>query len=330
MGSNPWVVSILKEGYTLPFKQRPILTRFPVVQSGYANPDKNMYLKEALVSLMRKLVVAKVVVKSSLAFYNRLFLVPKPNGKWRPILDLSQLNLFLSTGTFKMETQETIRLSLKTGKWVTSLDFSDAYFHIPIAPRLRKYLRLFLFHQTFQFTALPFGLATVHQGSQRGETDGSGKGYQDPPVPRLVTESPFPGKLPTTYPDPLGPVSAVRVDCKHDQIRVSSQTGLQFCRLPVRPDHWSGTTHSGPFASPSREVEIHKEPSQVYGLSVHVSDRPLDGHREAGLSRSTSSETHTMASQEKTGMFQKSWKRLFRSFSHYTLIWTGGWTKTIC
>ena len=120
-----------------------------------------MYLREALVNLMRKLVVEKVVVKSSLAFYNHLFLVPKPNRKWRPILDLSRLNLFLNTGTFKMETPETIRLSLKTGEWVTSLDFSDAYFHIPIAPRSRKYLRFFLFHQTFQFTALPFGLATA-------------------------------------------------------------------------------------------------------------------------------------------------------------------------
>ena len=45
----------------------------------------------------------------------------------------------------------------------------------------------------------------VHQGGQRSETHGSSKGYQDPPVPRrLVTESPFPGNLPTTYPDPLG------------------------------------------------------------------------------------------------------------------------------
>ena len=161
MGANPRVVSILKEGYTLPFKQRPLLTRFPLIQSGYSSPTKNMYLKEALISLMNKLVVEKVVVKSSLAFYNRLFLVPKPNRKWRPILDLSRLNLFLNTGTFKMETPETIRLSLSTGEWVTSLDFSDAYFHIPIAQRSRKYLRFFLFNQTFQFTALPFGLATA-------------------------------------------------------------------------------------------------------------------------------------------------------------------------
>ena len=59
-----------------------------------------------------------------------------------------------------METLETIRLSLKTREWVTSLDF-DAYFHISIAQGSRKYLRFFLFHQTFQFTALPFGLATA-------------------------------------------------------------------------------------------------------------------------------------------------------------------------
>ena len=60
-----------------------------------------------------------------------------------------------------METPETIRLSLQAGEWVTSLDFSDTYFHIPINQRSRKYLRFFLYNQTFQFTALLFGLATA-------------------------------------------------------------------------------------------------------------------------------------------------------------------------
>ena len=69
LGSNPRVVSILKEGYMLPFKMRPPLTRSPVVRSGYANPVKNRFLKEALTALMQKLVVEKVVVRSSLAFY---------------------------------------------------------------------------------------------------------------------------------------------------------------------------------------------------------------------------------------------------------------------
>ena len=100
-----------------------------------------------------------VVVQSLLAFYNLLFLVPKPQNWWRPILDLSTLNLFLTVDMFKMETPEIIRLSLQQGEWVTYLDFSDVYFHISISPRSRNFLRLHLNGQTFQFAALPFGLA---------------------------------------------------------------------------------------------------------------------------------------------------------------------------
>ena len=161
LGSNPRVVSILREGYQLPFKERPPLARYPVIVSGSSAPLRNKKLNEALQSLDQKQAIEKVLVQSSLGFYNRLFLVPKPNKKWRPILDLSQLNLYLAPATFKMETPETIRLSLQQGEWVTSLDFSDAYFHIPINHRSRKYLRFHLKGQTFQFTALPFGLSTA-------------------------------------------------------------------------------------------------------------------------------------------------------------------------
>ena len=161
LGANKRVVSILQEGYTLPFKEKPPLTRSPVIISGYANPVKNKHIKDSLQALLQKQAVEKVTTPSSLAFYNRLFLVPKPNRKWRPILDLSRLICYLATSSFKMETPETIRLSLQKGEWVTSLDFSDAYFHIPIGQRSRKFLRFFLHSQAYQFTALPFGLSTA-------------------------------------------------------------------------------------------------------------------------------------------------------------------------
>ena len=60
-----------------------------------------------------------------------------------------------------METPETIRISLQQGEWVTSIDFKDAYFHIPIQEQSRKYLRFHVQGQTFQFKALPFGLSTA-------------------------------------------------------------------------------------------------------------------------------------------------------------------------
>ena len=160
-GANPKVVSILKEGYVLPFKVRPPLIREPLIVSGYANPTRDSHLQEAVQALIKKKAVERVRVRTSLAFFNRLFIVPKPNQKWRPILDLSTLNQFLCVKTFKMETPETIRTSLQQGEWVSSLDFSDAYFHIPIHFTSRKFLRFHFQNQSYQFRALPFGLSTA-------------------------------------------------------------------------------------------------------------------------------------------------------------------------
>ena len=64
---------------------------------------------------------------------------------------------------FKMETPESIRTSLIPGKWVSSIDLSDTYLHIPIHPNSRKYLRFCHKSQVFQFTSLPFRLATAPQ-----------------------------------------------------------------------------------------------------------------------------------------------------------------------
>ena len=161
LGSSPKVIRILREGYTLPFRFRPNLTRSPMVISKYVNPQRQSLLLEALAQLTNKNAVEPVTNQTSLGFYNRLFLVPKPNNRWRPILDLSTLNIFLNTELFKMETPETIRSSLQVGEWVTSIDFKDAYFHIPIHSQSRKYMRFHIQGQSYQFKALPFGLSTA-------------------------------------------------------------------------------------------------------------------------------------------------------------------------
>ena len=158
---NPRVVSVLREGYVLPFRSRPYLTREPTITSCHVDPHRNSYLLEALHQLLNKNAVELVRNQQSLGFYNRLFLVPKPNNRWRPILDLSKLNQFLKTQTFKMETPETIRTSLQSGEWVTSVYFKDAYFHIPINSQSRKYMRFHIQDKTYQFKALPFGLSTA-------------------------------------------------------------------------------------------------------------------------------------------------------------------------
>ena len=58
-----------------------------------------------------------------------------------------------------METAKNIRDLLQQGEWVTSLDLTDACFHISIHPRFQKYLRFNVGDRSYQFTALPFGIA---------------------------------------------------------------------------------------------------------------------------------------------------------------------------
>jgi hypothetical protein len=62
---------------------------------------------------------------------------------------------------FKMETNRSIRGSIHLGMWTTSLDLTDAYFHIPISPKFRKLLRFVLEDRVYAFKTMPFGLSTA-------------------------------------------------------------------------------------------------------------------------------------------------------------------------
>ena len=154
---SPKVLTVLGEGYTLPFWFRPNLIRSPTITSCYVNHQRNFYLLEALYQLLNKNAIELVKNKKSLGFYNRLFLVPKPKKYTGP----QHPNKFLKTESFKMETPETIRTSLQAGEWVTFIDFKDAYFHIPIHSQSRRYMRFHLQGQSYQFKTLPFGLSTA-------------------------------------------------------------------------------------------------------------------------------------------------------------------------
>ena len=299
LGSSPNVVTILREGYTLPFRFRPNLTRSPTVISNYVNPQRQSHLLEALYQLTSKNAVEPVANQNSLGFYNWLFLVPKPNNQWKPILDLSTLNTFLNTESFKMETPETIRTSLQIGEWVTSIDFKDAYFHISIHSQSRKYMRFHIQGQSHQFKALPFGLSTapgVHSGGQRGHTDGLTEGYKNPPIPRrLVGESHIPPNLSPAYTDLGSSLSRTRVAGERGEVRTGPKPGLQLRRLSVRPQGGQGQTHTRMLADLNRQDTVNPVQSSVSGPTVYVPYRTSDSDRKTSPPRSTSHETHTVA-----------------------------------
>ena len=98
--------------------------------------------------------------RDSLGFYSQLFLVPKKTGYLRPVVDLSTLNRHMVVPHFKMETQGSVRAAIRSQEWTASIDICNAYLHVPMHKAVRRYLRLVVNKRVYQFTCLPFGLAT--------------------------------------------------------------------------------------------------------------------------------------------------------------------------
>uniref|UniRef100_A0A8C5PV42 ribonuclease H n=1 Tax=Leptobrachium leishanense TaxID=445787 RepID=A0A8C5PV42_9ANUR len=98
--------------------------------------------------------------------YSRLFLVGKPDGSFRPILDLKSVNRFVRKERFRMDTIGSASRILRPGDFMVTLDLQDAYLHVPVVEWVsRQFLRVAVqsggrvFH--FQFRALPFGLSSA-------------------------------------------------------------------------------------------------------------------------------------------------------------------------
>ena len=95
-------------------------------------------------------------------FVSNVFLRPKKTpGTFRMIFNLTQLNEFVEYHHFKMETLDTALKMVTHGIWMGSLDFTDAYYTLPVHPDHQKYLKFMFEGQLYQFVAVPMGLSSA-------------------------------------------------------------------------------------------------------------------------------------------------------------------------
>ena len=156
---DQWVLSLIEEGYKLEFIQKPPQSRLKET----IVPRKNLDILNAEVAeLLRKDAIEKVPPNErGCGFYSTFFLVPKKNGKMRPVINLRPLNRYLKKEHFKMDTLKKVINLVKPNDWAISLDLSDAYLHIPIFQKHRKYLRFCIAGQCWQWKCLCFGPSTA-------------------------------------------------------------------------------------------------------------------------------------------------------------------------
>ena len=156
-------MEVLRYGYRIPFLRSPPLPEVPIPMPSY-HPlsTKGVALGEVTQVLIAKGAVELAPLPSP-GFYSRLFVVWKTSGSWRPVIDLSTLNLFVDVSHFQIETIQSVH----QGDWMASIDLREAYLQVPVHPESRPFLHFVARGQVYQFTTLCFGLSTTQQGFSR-------------------------------------------------------------------------------------------------------------------------------------------------------------------
>lgn len=143
------------KGVTLKFSNYPCQNFIP--KSKIKESEVSIY-QEAIDKLLNMGAISQCL-EGEVGFISPYFLREKPDGSFRFILNLKNLNEFLNPPHFKLEDYRTAKNLILKDYYLTSLDLKDAYFLVKINQKDRKFLRFIFNNKIFEFNCLPFGLS---------------------------------------------------------------------------------------------------------------------------------------------------------------------------
>ena len=150
---------IAVNGVRLEFLTAPPLksSKHPPAHLSYHSVESIQILNPFILDWLERDIITTQNIPTRV-FWSRLFHVPKADGRKRPVLDLSALNLYIKTPGLKMEHLGKILPNVWQSMWATTLDIVDAFLAVLIAKIFRKYFCFYFNGQTYMFLRMPFGL----------------------------------------------------------------------------------------------------------------------------------------------------------------------------
>lgn len=160
IGAEPEIVSIVCEGYKLPFVNTPPSACFKNNKSAIKYND---FVLEAVNELLAKNLIVECKTKPCVV--NPLSVSVQSSGKLRLILDLRYVNQFLWKQKVKFEDWNIALEFFQQGDFMFSFDLKSGYHHFDIFKEHCKYLsfswEIRKVVKYFSFQVLPFGLSTA-------------------------------------------------------------------------------------------------------------------------------------------------------------------------
>jgi len=116
---DQWVWDTVK-GFPIPLTGHPHQVVRPTLP--YYSQQRSQLLEE----VQAQGAVIPVPPEDKGGFYSSLFLIPKKDGRMRPVINLKWLNSWVHTQHFKMEGIHTLQDLLQQGAWMAKVDLKDA------------------------------------------------------------------------------------------------------------------------------------------------------------------------------------------------------------
>ena len=106
----------------------------------YCMSQKERFVVDGELAKLTNKGVIQEWQESSDQYLSNVFIRPKKDGSYRMILNLKELNQQIEYRKFKMETLDSIIKLMRPDCFMCSLDLSDAYYSVPVAPEHQKFL----------------------------------------------------------------------------------------------------------------------------------------------------------------------------------------------
>lgn len=155
--SDSQILDIVK-GFKFEFETVPAKNKMP--KQVLTNAVEIQAAESLLSEFLKKQIIEEVRPHPD-GYMSNIFLREKRDGSYRLILNLKPFNKYVKYRHFKMATLSTALDLISPNCYMASLDLSDAYYTVNVAPSQRKYLQFSFQGKTYQYTCMANGISSA-------------------------------------------------------------------------------------------------------------------------------------------------------------------------
>ena len=232
--NDPYVLSIVAQGYRLRFTSPPLLCQTPWEIRSPQALEEILAMGEQIALMLQKNAVTEVPPDSP-GFYSNVFLVPKPSGGWHPVIDLKNLNAHIHAPHFRMFTTSSVLSSVRKGDYTLRNRSAGCLLSRTYLSKQQKVPQVPLRKQ-----GLPVSSTTIRSKHSPSGFHSFGAHSVSIPTPsrdlgdtisrRLVNSPPRPSSFTPTSSSAIKDARPCRIYSKQKEIQTGPDTGYPVSR----------------------------------------------------------------------------------------------------